>query len=163
MVVQSLIAKEVLKKGLKSSREFSVSQLGYDFIGLFIRLAFFLLMGVLVQSYMTASIVGGNWLNSVAGFFNIKFPSTLPEWVVKLFTTGYKGIAFWQILQISAIVLVLIEYTQYDRMLKEKGQKPNVTTQGVFLMLGLALSLMVFPQTIQKIKEMRIINKWVIH
>jgi len=159
MVVQSLIAKEVLKKGLKSSREFSVSQLGYDFIGLFIRLAFFLLMGVLVQSYMTASIVGGNWLNSVAGFFNIKFPSTLPEWVVKLFTTGYKGIAFWQILQISAIVLVLIEYTQYDRMLKEKGQKPNVTTQGVFLMLGLALSLMVFPQTIQKIKEMRIINK----
>jgi len=159
MVVQSLIAKEVLKKGLKSSREFSVSQLGYDFIGLFIRLAFFLLMGVLVQSYMTASIVGGNWLNSVAGFFNIKFPSTLPEWVVKLFTTGYNGIAFWQILQISAIVLVLIEYTQYDRMLKEKGQKPNVTTQGVFLMLGLALSLMVFPQTIQKIKEMRIINK----
>ena len=159
MVVQSLIAKEVLKKGLKSSREFSVSQLGYDFIGLFIRLAFFLLMGVLVQSYMTASIVGGNWLNSVAGFFNIKFPSTLPEWVVKLFTTGYNGIAFWQILQISAILLVLIEYTQYDRMLKEKGQKPNVTTQGVFLMLGLALSLMVFPQTIQKIKEMRIINK----
>ena len=159
MVVQSLIAKEVLKKGLKSSREFSVSQLGYDFIGLFIRLAFFLLMGVLVQSYMTATIAGGNWLNSVAGFFNIKFPSTLPEWVVKLFTTGYNGIAFWQILQISAILLVLIEYTQYDRMLKEKGQKPNVTTQGVFLMLGLALSLMVFPQTIQKIKEMRIINK----
>ena len=159
MVVQSLIAKEVLKKGLKSSREFSVSQLGYDFIGLFIRLAFFLLMGVLVQSYMTASIVGGNWLNSVAGFFNIKFPSTLPEWVVKLFTTGYNGVAFWQILQISAIILVLIEYTQYDRMLKEKGQRPNVTTQGVFLMLGLALSLLVFPQTIQKIKEMRIINK----
>ena len=159
MVVQSLIAKEVLKKGLKSSREFSVSQLGYDFIGLFIRLAFFLLMGVLVQSYMTASIVGGNWLNSVAGFFNIKFPSTLPQWVVKLFTTGYNGVAFWQILQISAILLVLIEYTQYDRMLKEKNQKPNVTTQGVFLMLGLALSLLVFPQTIQKIKEMRIINK----
>ena len=159
MVVQSLIAKEVLKKGLKSSREFSVSQLGYDFIGLFIRLAFFLLMGVLVQSYFTASIVGGNWLNSVAGFFNIKFPSTLPEWVVKLFTTGYNGIAFWQILQISAILLVLIEYTQYDRMLKEQGQKANVTTQGVFLMLGLALSLLVFPQTIQKIKEMRIINK----
>ena len=159
MVVQSLIAKEVLKKGLKSSREFSVSQLGYDFIGLFIRLAFFLLMGVFVQSFFTASIVGGNWLNSVAGFFNIKFPSTLPEWVVKLFTTGYNGIAFWQILQISAILLVLIEYTQYDRMLKEKNQKPNVTTQGVFLMLGLALSLLVFPQTIQKIKEMRIINK----
>ena len=38
MVVQSLIAKEVIKKGLRSSREFSVSTLGYDFIGLFIYL-----------------------------------------------------------------------------------------------------------------------------
>lgn len=159
MVVQSLIAKEVMKKGLKSSREFSVSQLGYDFVGLFIRLAFFLLMGVLIQSYFTATIAGGNWLNSVAGFFNIKFPATLPEWVVKLFTTGYNGIAFWQILQISAILLVLIEYTQYDRMLKENGQKPNVTTTAVFLMLGLGLSLMIFPQTIQKLKEQRILSK----
>ena len=159
MVVQSLLAKEVIKKGLKTSREFSVSQLGYDFVGLFIRLAFFLLMGVLIQSYMSATIVGGNWLNSVAGFFNIKFPSTLPEWTIKLFTTGYNGIAFWQILQISAIVLVLIEYTQYDRMLKLKNEKMNVTTTAVFLMIGLALSLMVFPQTIQKLKERRILNE----
>ncbi len=159
MVVQSLLAKEVIKKGLKTSREFSVSQLGYDFVGLFIRLAFFLLMGVLIQSYMSATIVGGNWLNSVAGFFNIKFPATLPEWTIKLFTTGYNGIAFWQILQISAIVLVLIEYTQYDRMLKLKNEKMNVTTTGVFLMIGLALSLMVFPQTIQKLKERRILNE----
>ena len=52
MVVQSLIAKEVMKKGLKSSREFSVSQLGYDFVGLFIRLAFFLLMGDGVEIQM---------------------------------------------------------------------------------------------------------------
>ena len=116
-------------------------------------------MGVLVQSYFTATIAGGNWLNSVAGFFNIKFPATLPEWVVKLFTVGYNGIAFWQIVQISAIILVLIEYTQYDRMLKEQNQKPNVTTSAVFLMLGLALSLMVFPQTIQKLKERRILNE----
>ena len=158
MVVQSLIAKQVLKKGLKSSREFSVSTLGYDFIGLFIRLAFFLLMGVLVQSYFTATIVGGNWLSSAAGFFNIKFPDTLPEPIIKLFTTGYNGIAFWQILQISAVLLVVFEYTQYDRSLKEKGEKPNATTQGLFLMIALALSLMVFPQTIQKIKEMKIIN-----
>ena len=82
----------------------------------------------------------------------------MPEPIIKLFTTGYNGIAFWQILQISAILLVVFEYTQYDRSLKEKGEKPNVTTQGLFLMIALGLSLMVFPQTIQKIKEMKIIN-----
>ena len=48
---------------------------------------------------------------------------------------------------------------QYDRMLKEKGEKPNATSQAVFLIIAIALSLMVFPQTIQKIKEMRILQQ----
>jgi len=47
---------------------------------------------------------------------------------------------------------------QYDRMLKEKQEKPNVTTTAVFAMIGLGLSLITFPQIIQKVKEMRIIN-----
>jgi hypothetical protein len=67
-------------------------------------------------------------------------------------------VAFWQILQITAILLVIVEYMQYDRMLKEKDQKPNATSQAVFLVIALALSLMVFPQTIQKIREMRILS-----
>ena len=47
---------------------------------------------------------------------------------------------------------------QYDRMLKENNEKPNVTTGAVFAIIGLGLSLITFPQIIQKVKEMRIIN-----
>ena len=147
------------RAGLKASKQYSVSVLGYDFVGLSMRLFLFLGVGVLVQAYFTATIAGGNWLNTVAGFFNIKFPSTLPEWLTKLFSTGYKGIAFWQILQITAILLVVFEYMQYDRMLKEKGEKPNATSQAVFLMIALALSVMVIPETVQKFKEMRILQQ----
>tara|TARA_Y100000296_G_scaffold50687_1_gene58147 strand:+ start:317 stop:793 length:477 start_codon:yes stop_codon:yes gene_type:complete len=147
------------RAGLKASKKYSASVLGYDFVGLAMRLFLFLAVGVLIQSYMTATIKGGSFLNNIAGFFNIKFPDTLPEPIIKLFTTGYNGIAFWQVLQITAILLVVFEYLQYDRTLKEKGEKPNATTQGLFLMIALGLSLMVFPQTIQKIKEMRIINQ----
>ena len=118
----------------------------------------FLTVGVLIQAYFTATITGGSWLNIVAGFFNIKFPDTLPEWLTKLFTTGWNGVAFWQILQVTAILLVIVEYMQYDRMLKENDKTPNATSQAVFLVIALALSLMVFPQTIQKFKEMKIIN-----
>jgi len=157
-LVAPAVALMGARAGLKASKQYSVSVLGYDFIGLAMRLFLFLGVGVLVQAYFTATIAGGNWLNTVAGFFNIKFPSTLPEWLTKLFTTGYKGIAFWQILQITAILLVVFEYMQYDRMLKEKGEKPNATTQAVFLMIALALSLMVIPETVQKFKEMRILN-----
>ena len=153
-----MIQKLLLEEGLRRTKQYSVSVLGYDFIGLAMRLGLFLTVGVLIQAYFTATITGGSWLNIVAGFFNIKFPDTLPEWLTKLFTTGYNGIAFWQILQITAILLVMVEYMQYDRMLKEKGEKPNATSQAVFLIIALSLSLMVFPQTIQKFKEMRIIN-----
>ena len=157
-MVAPAIALMGARAGLKASKQYSVSVLGYDFIGLSMRLFLFLGVGVLVQAYFTATIAGGNWLNTVAGFFNIKFPSTLPEWLTKLFSTGYKGIAFWQILQITAILLVVFEYMQYDRMLKEKGEKPNATSQAVFLMIALALSVMVIPETVQKFKEMRILN-----
>jgi hypothetical protein len=157
-LVAPAIALMGARAGLKASKQYSVSVLGYDFVGLSMRLFLFLGVGVLVQAYFTATIAGGNWLNTVAGFFNIKFPSTLPEWLTKLFTTGYKGIAFWQILQITAILLVVFEYMQYDRMLKEKGEKPNATTQAVFLMIALALSLLVIPETVQKFKEMRILQ-----
>ena len=157
-MVAPAIALMGARAGLKASKQYSVTVLGYDFVGLSMRLFLFLGVGVLVQAYFTATIAGGNWLNTVAGFFNIKFPSTLPEWLTKLFTTGYKGIAFWQILQITAILLVVFEYMQYDRMLKEKGEKPNATTQAVFLMIALALSLLVIPETVQKFKEMRILQ-----
>jgi len=158
-LVAPAIALMGARAGLKASKQYSVSVLGYDFVGLSMRLFLFLGVGVLVQAYFTATIAGGNWLNTVAGFFNIKFPSTLPEWLTKLFSTGYKGIAFWQILQITAILLVVFEYMQYDRMLKEKGEKPNATSQAVFLMIALALSLMVIPETVQKFKEMRILQQ----
>ena len=157
-MVAPAIALMGAKAGLKASKQYSVSVLGYDFIGLSMRLFLFLGIGVLIQAYMSATIQGGNWLNSIAGFFNIKFPSTLPEWLTKLFTTGYNGIAFWQILQISAVLLVVFEYMQYDRMLKEKGEKPNASTTALFLLTALALSILVIPETVQKFKEMRILN-----
>ena len=158
MVIQKLLLEEGVKRGLKASREYSVSVLGYDFIGLISRLAIFFLTGFLINSYFQATIQGGIWLNSLAGFFGVKFPATLPDWTVKLFTTGYHNITFWQIVQIIGVLIVVVEYMQYDRMLKEKGDKPNVTSGAVFAMIGLGLSLITFPQIIQKIKEMRIIN-----
>ena len=158
MVIQKLLVEEGMKRGLKASREYSVSVLGYDFIGLISRLAIFFLTGFLINSYFQATIQGGIWLNSLAGFFGLNFPTTLPEWTTKLFTTGFHNITFWQIVQTIAVLIVVVEYMQYDRMLKEKQEKPNVTTTAVFAMIGLGLSLITFPQIIQKVKEMRIIN-----
>lgn len=158
MVIQKLLVEEGMKRGLKASREYSVSVLGYDFIGLISRLAIFFITGFLINSYFRATISGGMWLNSLAGFFGLNFPTTLPEWTTKLFTTGFHNITFWQIVQVISVLIVVMEYMQYDRMLKEKQEKPNITTGAVFAMIGLGLSLITFPQIVQKIQEMRVIN-----
>jgi hypothetical protein len=158
MVIQKLLVEEGMKRGLKASREYSVSVLGYDFIGLISRLAIFFITGFLINSYFQATIQGGIWLNSLAGFFGLNFPTTLPEWTTKLFTTGFHNITFWQIVQVISVLIVVMEYMQYDRMLKEKQEKPNITTGAVFAMIGLGLSLITFPQIVQKIQEMRVIN-----
>ena len=212
------------KGAIKTTREQSVSILGYDFLGLISRLAIFFGLAFLINAYFIASIKGNIWLNSAASVFGFHFPQTLPQWLVDLFTVGIgsKGfsvsatptaagmfnppdwdkkfdiggefaglkyfdygsiahhqakpdyipplptagitITFWQIVQTIAILLVIVEAFQYSRMLKEKtleypnGQKPNVTTLAVFSMLGLGLSLVTFPQMIQKAQEMRIVN-----
>ena len=125
------------------------------------RLGLFLTVGVLIQAYFTATISRRFFSKfSIAGFFNIKFPDTLPEWLTKLFTTGYNGIAFWQILQVTAILLVIVEYMQYDRMLKEKDQKPNATSQAVFLIIAIALVINGISANYTENKRNEDIKKW---
>ena len=163
MVIQKLLLEEGIKRGVKSSREYSKSVMGYDFIGLMGRLFIFFITAFLINSYMTATITGGNWLNSFGSFFGLKFPQTLPQWVIDLFTVGFQkgnlSISFWQIVQIISILLVVVEYTQYTKSLKLKdGETPNITTTAVFTMLALVLSLITFPEMIQKIRERGIVN-----
>ena len=158
MVIQKLLLEEGVKRGLKASREYSASVLGYDFIGLISRLVVFFLAAFLINAYFQATISGNIWLNSLGSFVGMKFPQTLPQWVTDLFTVGYHNVNFWQIVQIIAIILVIVEHTQYDKKLKLENEKPNATTTAVFAMIALGLSLITFPQIIQKIKEMRIIN-----
>jgi len=155
------LLEEGVKRGLKASREYSVSVLGYDFIGLVGRLIVFFLAAFLINSYFQATISGNIWLNSLGSFFGMKFPQSLPQWVTDLFTLGYHNISFWQIVQIIGVVLVIVEYTQYDKKLKLQNEKPNATTSAVFAMLAIGLSLITFPQIIQTIREQKIINQGV--
>ena len=64
-MIQKLLVEEGMKRGLKASREYSVSVLGYDFIGLISRLTIFFVTGFLINSYFQATIQGGIWLNSL--------------------------------------------------------------------------------------------------
>jgi len=83
------------KSTIKTTREQSVSILGYDFLGLVSRLGMFFIIAFLINAYFVASIKGNIWLNTAASAFGFHFPQTLPQWLVDLFTVGIgsKGLA----------------------------------------------------------------------
>ena len=85
-------------------------------------------------------------------------PQGKKEGLTQLFTTGYKGFTFWNLVTTIAVLIVVVEAMQYDKMLKEKDKKPNITTLSVFSIIALGLSLITFPTIIQKLKERRILN-----
>ena len=148
-------ASQFGRKGLKQTRELSVSITGYDFVGLASRLIVFFLVAYGINLYFKATIAGGTFLNAVG----LNFPATTPEWLRKLFEEGYQGVTYWNIIQTIAILLVVMEALQYDRKLKESGEKPNATTLGLFALIVLGLALVTFPQMIQKIQEFQLMVK----
>jgi len=163
MVVQSLlaaapIAARIGKEGLKKGRQYSVSEYGYDFIGLITRIFIFFAIGYLIDLYFKASILGGTLLNTIASSLGLSLPTTMPDWLRKLFQEGYNGISFWKIIQVIAILIVVMEYVQYTRTLKERGEKANASTTGLFVLLGGALAIATIPQVVQMVKERQIIT-----
>ena len=112
----------------KAASELSVSITGYDFIGLTLRLGFFYLAAFLIDLYFKSTINGGTFLNLIG----LNFPQTLPEPLRNLFTVGYQGFTFWNIVQVISILIVIIEYAQYEKTQKQQGLKINASTQAVF-------------------------------
>jgi len=148
-------ASQFGRKGLKQTRELSVSITGYDFVGLASRLIVFFLVAYGINLYFKATIAGGTFLNAAG----LNFPATTPEWLRKLFEEGYQGVTYWNIIQTIAILLVVMEALQYDRKLKESDKKANATTLGLFALIVLGLALVTFPQMIQKIQEFQLMVK----
>ena len=148
-------ASQFGRKGLKQTRELSVSITGYDFVGLASRLIVFFLVAYGINLYFKATIAGDTFLNAVG----LNFPATTPEWLRKLFEEGYQGVTYWNIIQTIAILLVVMEALQYDRKLKESDKKANATTLGLFALIVLGLALVTFPQMIQKIQEFQLMVK----
>ena len=158
MVIQKLLVEEGIKRGLKESQKYSVSVLGYDFIGLVSRLAVFFVMAFLINSYFIATIQGGIWLNSLGSFFNMKFPSTLPEWLTQLFTTGYKGFTFWNLVTTISVLIVVVEAMQYDKMLKVENATTKHNDFGSIRCNCTRIIANNIPYNYSKLQERRIIN-----
>ena len=86
-IPETILAKEIGKRGTKVSGEFLEKKLGYNFVDLVTKLALFYIIAFLIAKYMEAIIYFQGGLSTVAGFFGIKMAQAdqLPKQWVELF------------------------------------------------------------------------------
>jgi len=137
----------------KASQKFLTDELGYDFVGLGIKISFFFIVAYLINKTFEAIIFGGNVLATFMALFGIKSPSHIPESLVNFFTDGINGFRFWDIVKILATFLVILETFNYIENRKLRGLKPSPLTLGVFAVIIIGISLVTFPELIQRLKE----------
>jgi len=86
-IQSAMLARQIAKRGSKSSGELLEKKLGYNFIDLVTKLALFYIIAFLISKYMEAIIYFQGGLSTLAGFFGIKMAQAdqLPKQWVELF------------------------------------------------------------------------------
>ncbi len=66
---------------------------------------------------------------------------------------GFKGIKYWDVIKIVAIILVVLEWHSLSQR-----RTLTPTTQGLFLVIASGLALFTIPELFQRLKEMQILS-----
>jgi len=162
-----LVAKQALTEilgiseaVLEGSQRLSKSQFQYDFPGLILKLTVFFVFAYTISKFFEAVIFGENTLKAFLGLIGVNLPTSLPEPIVNFFQDGIQGFKYWDIIKMFAILLVLYEWFNWYNSVKGNPKNPpSPMTQGVFVVLIAGLSLVTFPELIQRIRELRVLNK----
>jgi hypothetical protein len=156
------------KIGTKIAKDFSKREFGYDFIGLGVKLIVYFGVALLGAKYFELTNGLSGVFAAIFGVLGLKAPPNNTNiWLAKLFSDdgifwnpstmqGLRGLNYWKFIQFGAIVLVIWEgYRYYD----ENRDRASPLTLGVFFIIIFFLSLTVFPDLIQKIRESKILSK----
>ena len=135
--------------------EVSVDIFKYDFVNLITKLVIFFVFSYIVAKIFEAIIFGQGLIVSFVALFGLKLPQSLPEPLVNFFQEGIKGFRYWDFIKVLAIMLVIMELTNWFEQQKKLGIKPSPMTLGVFTVLIGGMTLITFPELIQRVKEIR--------
>ena len=150
-----IIAASAAKRAKEKGSEISVDLFKYDFVNLITKLVIFFVFSYVIAKIFEAIIFGQGLVVSFAALFGLKLPQSLPEPLVNFFQEGIKGFRYWDFIKVLAIMLVIMELTNWFEQQKKLGIKPSPMTLGVFTVLIGGMTLITFPELIQRVKEIR--------
>jgi hypothetical protein len=127
--------------------------LGYDFVGLLVKLLFFQAVALLIAKYIELVNGVNNALKTLLGVLGINVPNFLPQVVIDFYTTGIKGVKYWDVIKIITVLLIVLELNNYIKAQKALGGEPSPMTEGVFFLLIGFFLIITVPEMVQRIKE----------
>lgn len=143
----------------------SKQALGYDFIGLVTKLAFFYVTAFILIKYFEAVIFGSGIVKTVGGLAGINLNPALPDNVVKFFKDGFvvrkadtaKNIPAlalmpWDVVNLIAFFIVLAEASQYFHDNQKQGNKASYIVIGIWGLIVGAMGLMIIIPLLTKFK-----------
>ena len=136
-------------------RDKAKENLGFDFVGLLVKLFVFYTIAFVFAKFMEGVIYARGAFTIIANTLGFSIPSNeqLPQSLKDLFgDTGVKGFKFWDIIKIVSILLVTAEFFRYVNTNKALGAKASPMTIGIFTLMILALGLTTIPELIQRVK-----------
>ena len=156
MAAQTVIfAASAAAKAKQKAGEISADIFKYDFVNLITKLVIFFVFSYVIAKVFEAIIFGQGLVVSFVALFGLKLPQSLPEPLVNFFQEGIKGFRYWDFIKVLAILLVIMELTNWFEQQKKLGIKPSPMTLGVFTVLIGGMTLITFPELIQRVKEIR--------
>ena len=148
------IAAQTLEETSKTLSKKSEEILGYNFVGLIIQLILLYAIGFAFAKFMEGVIFFRGGFVIIAGLFGVKIPNKdlFPQQLIDLFDGGISGFKYWDVVKTASVLLVVAEFIMYIQIQQESNKRLSPIAVGVFLIIGLALSLITFPELIQRLK-----------
>ncbi len=149
------------RKAQKQAGEISSELFGYNFVNLIMQLAIlYIAVWVLVQIYNFGRSIEGatsnpiivNILNAL-GLKEYDFPDIK---ILNDLIDGKNGFDIWTVVNVLAVILILMEWNNFDKSQKALGAKANTMTTAAFTLIAIVFGLMSIPKVLEKARSIDI-------
>lgn len=140
-------------EGKAAASGISTELIGYDFIGLLVKVTFFQVVALLIAKYIEFTAGVDNIILRIGAFFGWTPPRFPLQQVIDFYQNGWNGIMYWDLVKMASVAIVLIELNNYVESQKKLGGEPSAATVGVFLLIVGFFLMITIPEMVQRIKD----------
>ena len=149
----ALIGAQYAPQALSSAKNISLEALGYDFVGLTVKLVIYYLVALMFAKYLELVAGGANLLKNFLALLGFQVPLFVPQAVLDFWQNGYMGVKFWDVVKTISLALVFWEYSNYRRAQLQLGREPSPVTEGIFWLLMGFIAMITFPELVQRLRD----------